>query len=93
MTNDERNVNLNAHKKHKLHKLSGGDMSWTKLEPRKWNKEIKACAGKSQSPINIVNSKTRYKSTLAPFKFINYDKKFSWEFTVDEYTSLFFFSR
>lgn len=44
-----------------------------------WFKDFPACAGMSQSPINIVNAKAKYSSSLKPFVFENYDAPRQWE--------------
>ncbi len=46
------------------------------LEPNKWNDANSNCAGKKQSPINIVTRKTLKDERLTPFKFDNYQEIF-----------------
>nr|XP_057943104.1 carbonic anhydrase 4a [Doryrhamphus excisus] len=44
--------------------------------PDKWNHASAACAGKRQSPINIVTRKTLKDERLTPFQFSNYQQIF-----------------
>uniref|UniRef100_A0A3Q2YUS4 Carbonic anhydrase 4 n=1 Tax=Hippocampus comes TaxID=109280 RepID=A0A3Q2YUS4_HIPCM len=44
--------------------------------PDKWNHANSACAGKSQSPINVVTRKTLKDERLTPFEFTNYQQIF-----------------
>ncbi|XP_069003127.1 carbonic anhydrase 4a [Embiotoca jacksoni] len=44
--------------------------------PEKWNNAYKDCAGKYQSPINIVTKKTLKDERLTPFQFKNYQQMF-----------------
>ncbi|XP_061607051.1 carbonic anhydrase 4a [Phyllopteryx taeniolatus] len=44
--------------------------------PEKWNRANGACAGKSQSPINVVTRKTLKDERLTPFDFANYQQIF-----------------
>ncbi|XP_061658803.1 carbonic anhydrase 4a [Syngnathoides biaculeatus] len=44
--------------------------------PEKWNHANGACAGKSQSPINIVTRKTLKDERLTPVEFANYQQIF-----------------
>uniref|UniRef100_A0A3P8T140 Carbonic anhydrase n=1 Tax=Amphiprion percula TaxID=161767 RepID=A0A3P8T140_AMPPE len=48
-------------------------ISWT---PEKWDHAFKECAGKYQSPINIVTRKTLKDERLTPIKFKNYQQIF-----------------
>ncbi|KAM4620265.1 LOW QUALITY PROTEIN: carbonic anhydrase 4a [Polymixia lowei] len=44
--------------------------------PEKWERANGACAGKAQSPINIVTRKTLKDDRLTPFQFSNYQQTF-----------------
>ncbi|XP_067113196.1 carbonic anhydrase 4a [Osmerus mordax] len=44
--------------------------------PEKWDHSKEACAGKKQSPINIVTRKTIPDDHLTPFRFLNYQDAF-----------------
>ncbi|XP_077361126.1 carbonic anhydrase 4a [Festucalex cinctus] len=44
--------------------------------PDKWNHANGACAGKSQSPINVVTRKTLKDERMTPFEFSNYQQIF-----------------
>lgn len=44
--------------------------------PDKWDHANSACAGKQQSPINVVTRKTLPDERLTRFKFDNYDHIF-----------------
>ncbi|XP_023273968.1 carbonic anhydrase 4 [Seriola lalandi dorsalis] len=44
--------------------------------PEKWNHANNACAGKSQSPINVVTRKALKDERLTPFQFTNYQQIF-----------------
>lgn len=46
------------------------------LVPEKWNHANDNCAGKYQSPINVVTRKTLKDERLTPFKFDNYQEIF-----------------
>ncbi|XP_029924415.1 carbonic anhydrase 4a isoform X2 [Myripristis murdjan] len=44
--------------------------------PEKWDHANGACAGRAQSPINIITRKTRRDERLTPFQFSNYQHAF-----------------
>jgi len=50
------------------------DASEGRENPSGWHKKYPNCAGKRQSPINLVDQAIKQDKTLKPIQFINYDK-------------------
>ncbi|KAJ8412391.1 hypothetical protein AAFF_G00127270 [Aldrovandia affinis] len=72
---------------YKINEVSGSDWCYESQDPCTshchgpdiWQKtnDAKACAGRSQSPINIVTKKTKLDERLTPFKFTGYNTVFT----------------
>ena len=48
------------------------NIQFTFIDIAAWSKCYPTCAGRSQSPINIITTRA-VKTRLLPFKFVNYD--------------------